>query len=754
MIQHANSFIYIMANRCLILCHHPSERSMMRNGDGSLFRTEKAKGRKAFKLFAFSMLCCIMMTWVYRGKQLAESDGSRWLTALLLGLLASEIWFAFYWLVTQTVRWNPVHRYPSKEKLYQRSQLPKVDMFVCTADPIAEPPALVVSTVLSLMAYNYPAEKLSLYLSDDGGSILTFYALWEASLFAKHWIPFCKNFNVELRSPAVFFSKLTDPLKEWYHVKNLYEEMVSRIDDVVELGRIPEKLKEEDGFSRWHSGMTSRNHEPILKILLDGRDPASLDMDGNRLPTLVYMAREKRPEYHHNFKAGAMNALIRVSSVISNAPFILNVDCDMYSNNSDSIFDSLCFFLDEEKGGNIAFVQYPQCFDNLTKNDLYAGSLNVVSGSELPGFDGWGGPPYIGTGCFHRREALCGRIYGRDYKENWNKGTLAVRENASILEQRATEIATCTYEHNTLWGKQMGLKYGCAVEDVVSGLAIHCKGWRSVYYNPQKKAFLGTSPTTLRDSLTQHKRWAEGQLQIVFSKNCSFIAGHNRMKLGHQMAYGIYNFWPLNSLPTLYYIIVHPLCLLNGVSLFPKISSPWVLPFAYVFIAKNAYSLAESLMCGDTVLGWWNSQRMWLMKRIGSYFLAIVNNIATALGFSRLGFAITSKATDDQEVSKRYEKEMMEFGSSSPFFTIIGAVAMLNLICFVYGMKRAVVNGKTETLMVQILLTGVVVLLNIPVYEGLFLRKDKGRLSLSTTLASLGFAMSACLLTVSKGTAI
>jgi hypothetical protein len=28
------------------------------------------------------------------------------------------------------------------------------------------------------------------------------------------------------------------------------------------------------------------------------------------LPTLVYMAREKRPQWPHNFKAGAMNALV------------------------------------------------------------------------------------------------------------------------------------------------------------------------------------------------------------------------------------------------------------------------------------------------------------------------------------------------------------------------------------------------------------------------------------------------------------
>ena len=49
---------------------------------------------------------------------------------------------------------------------------------------------------------------------------------------------------------------------------------------------------------------------PISQILIDGKDKGALDSEGNVLPTLVYMAREKRPQYHHNFKAGAMNALV------------------------------------------------------------------------------------------------------------------------------------------------------------------------------------------------------------------------------------------------------------------------------------------------------------------------------------------------------------------------------------------------------------------------------------------------------------
>lgn len=38
-----------------------------------------------------------------------------------------------------------------------------------------------------------------------------------------------------------------------------------------------------------------------------------LDSDGNELPRLVYVSREKRPGFQHHKKAGAMNALVSVN---------------------------------------------------------------------------------------------------------------------------------------------------------------------------------------------------------------------------------------------------------------------------------------------------------------------------------------------------------------------------------------------------------------------------------------------------------
>jgi len=51
----------------------------------------------------------------------------------------------------------------------------------------------------------------------------------------------------------------------------------------------------------------------------------------------------------------------------------------MYSNNADTIQEILCFFLDETKGQDIAYVQFPQSYNNITKNDHYGNSYLVCS---------------------------------------------------------------------------------------------------------------------------------------------------------------------------------------------------------------------------------------------------------------------------------------------------------------------------------------------------------------------------------------
>ena len=92
----------------------------------------------------------------------------------------------------------------------------------------------------------------------------------------------------------------------------------------------------------------------------------------------------------HLFKLHVFVEQIRVSSEISNAPFILNVDCDMYANDADTVREILCFFMDEKTGHEVAYVQFPQNYDNLTKNDIYSNAAFSTSGvSSKYFFQNW-----------------------------------------------------------------------------------------------------------------------------------------------------------------------------------------------------------------------------------------------------------------------------------------------------------------------------------------------------------------------------
>jgi len=68
---------------------------------------------------------------------------------------------------------------------------------------------------------------------------------------------------------------------------------------------------------------------------------------------------------------------VRVSAVITNAPYLLNVDCDHYINNSKALREAMCFMMDPILGKKICYVQFPQRFDGIDCHDRYS-NRNVV----------------------------------------------------------------------------------------------------------------------------------------------------------------------------------------------------------------------------------------------------------------------------------------------------------------------------------------------------------------------------------------
>ncbi|XP_027357642.1 cellulose synthase A catalytic subunit 2 [UDP-forming]-like isoform X3 [Abrus precatorius] len=340
-----------------------------------------------------------------------------WLTSVIC-----EIWFAVSWILDQFPKWCPIERETYLDRLSLRyekegkpSELADIDVFVSTVDPMKEPPLITANTVLSILAVDYPVDKVACYVSDDGAAMLTFEALSETSEFARKWVPFCKKFSIEPRAPEWYFAQKVDYLKdkvdaafirERRAIKREYEEFKVRINALVAMAqKVPEDGWTMQDGTPW-PGNNVRDHPGMIQVFL-GQNGVR-DIEGNELPRLVYVSREKRPGYEHHKKAGAMNALVRVSAIITNAPYLLNVDCDHYINNSKALREAMCFMMDPTSGKKICYVQFPQRFDGIDRHDRYSNRNVVFFDINMKGLDGIQGPIYVGTGCVFRRQALYG----------------------------------------------------------------------------------------------------------------------------------------------------------------------------------------------------------------------------------------------------------------------------------------------------------------------------------------------------------
>ncbi|KAL3515146.1 hypothetical protein ACH5RR_022048 [Cinchona calisaya] len=414
--------------------------------------------------------------------------------------IVCEIWFAFSWILDQLPKLCPINRATDlnvlKEKFETptpvnptgKSDLPGIDVFVSTADPEKEPPLVTANTILSILAANYPVEKLACYVSDDGGALLTFEAMAEAASFANLWVPFCRKHDIEPRNPESYFNMKKDPyknklsldfVKDRRRVKREYDEFKVRInglpdsirrrsdachareeikaqkqqiqksgDELVENVKIPKGTWMADE-SHWPGTWmdpapdhSRGDHAGIIQVML--KAPSDEPLQGNaddgiidltdvdiRLPMLVYCSREKRPGYDHNKKAGAMNALVRASAIMSNGAFILNLDCDHYVYNSQALREGMCFMMDRG-GDRICYVQFPQRFEGIDPSDRYANHNTVFFDGNMRALDGLQGPVYVGTGCLFRRIAL----YGFDpprYKEDHSGSCFGRRKKHAKL---------------------------------------------------------------------------------------------------------------------------------------------------------------------------------------------------------------------------------------------------------------------------------------------------------------------------------
>ncbi|XP_020547350.1 cellulose synthase A catalytic subunit 4 [UDP-forming]-like, partial [Sesamum indicum] len=442
------------------------------------------------RLHAFLHGIALLSLFYYRITSLADIIRNRDNTLLLphVLILISELILSFIWLLSQAAKWKPVARKTYPERLPGDEKLPSIDVFICTADPNKEPCVKVMNTVISALALDYPPHKLHVYLSDDGGSVATFRAIKQAWKFSKLWVPFCKKYKVKIACPEAYFLTDDESGPDGKFQSNEFIVEKKEIETrYAEFKEIVAKIIADTSIS------VSKDHPPMIEVIDDANDDG-IDSNQREIPLLVYVAREKRPSHPHHFKAGALNVLLRVSAMISNSPYILVLDCDMYCNDPSSARQAMCFHFDHELSPKLGFVQFPQKFYNINETDINDGQQRSVW-SKWEGLDGIMGPILSGTCFYIKREALCGtqkfredvdfiklkKCFGSSnefiksisiyHKRNYQIEH-KFRENK--VEEELQLLASCSYDDDTKWGKEVGFRYISVVEDYFTGFNLHC----------------------------------------------------------------------------------------------------------------------------------------------------------------------------------------------------------------------------------------------------------------------------------------
>ncbi|KAG6487611.1 hypothetical protein ZIOFF_056201 [Zingiber officinale] len=530
-------------------------------------------------------------------------------------------------------------------------------------------------------------------------------------------------------------------------MQEMYENMKDRIGRATERNYISKDLvsdgEELEFFKRW-KGFSRNNHPTIIKVffssmnineastnlcllapedavleqvlLENGKD---VDIAGNSLPNLIYT---------------------RVSGALSNAPIVLTLDCDTFSNDPRAPLRALCYFLDPSLAADLAFVQFPQRYQGINEDDIYASRYMRFFRFNPRGMDGLRGPNYVGTGCFFARASLHGDTKAALPISRLEAGRFSASED---VLKKAHGLAKCDYEDASSWGSTIGFRYGSLVEDFHTGYRLQCEGWRSVFCNPERAAFVGDVPKNLNDAISQMRRWVVGLYEVGFSRHNPLSYGVRKASFPVGLIYAHCVFLGVWCVPLMIYGLLPQLALINRVPLFYfdlssslQVSDPWFFVYAYLFLAAYLCDLLDFLVDGVPFRRWWNDQRIWLIRGPTVYLFGTLEFLLNSLSVSAPGFNVTSKVTEEEQAD-RYARGEFDFAARSPFFGVLAAVAVVNLSAVAVGIKR-VVTGEVEIgeFSMQLALCGFVAVNCWPIYGAMFWRRDGGRMPVSVTAAA------------------
>ncbi|KAM0900813.1 hypothetical protein ACQ4PT_020384 [Festuca glaucescens] len=676
-----------------------------------LYRNFKVKGilLHPYRLLSLIRLVAIIMFFVWRVRH-PHADGM-WLWWISM---VGDLWFGVTWLLNQIAKLSPVKRVPDLALLKQQfdlpdgnSNLPVIDVFINTVDPINEPMICTMNSILSILAVDYPVDKHACYFSDDGGSIIHFDGLLETAKFAALWVPFCRKHSIEPRAPESYFSVKARPytgnapedfINDRTHISREYDEFKERLDALFTV--IPKRGYNHadtkgDAKATWmadgtqwpgtwiepaenhkkgqHDGIVQvmlkhPGHEPELGLPASTNNPLDFSAVDARLPMLVYISREKRPGCDHQKKAGAMNVQLRVSALLTNAPFIINFDCDHYVNNSKAFRAGICFMLDRREGNNTAFVQFPQRFDDVDPTDSskkFGSSLSFMSSI----------PP----------------------SANQERSIMSPPALEESVMADVADVMTCAYEDGTEWGKEVGWVYNIATEDVVTGFRLHRNGWWSMYCRMEPDAFAGTAPINLTERLYQILRWSGGSLEMFFSPYCPLLAGR-RLHPMQRIAYANMTAYPVSSVFLLFYLLFPVIWIFRGQFYIQKPFPTYVLYLVIVIVMTELIGVIEIKWAGLTLLDWIRNEQFYIVGATAVYPTAVLHMVLKLFGFKGVSFKLTAKQVASSTSDKFAELYAVQW---APLLIPTMVVIAVNVCAIGASIGKAIVGGWSLMQMVD-----------------------------------------------------
>lgn len=114
----------------------------------------------------------------------------------------------------------------------------------------------------------------------------------------------------------------------------------------------------------------------------------------------------------------------------------------------------------------------------------------------------------------------------------------------------------------------------------------------------------------------------------------------------------------------------------------------------------------------------WNEQRIWMIKAVTACLFGCVDVLMKYIGIAKANFRLTNKAIDQEKLDK-YEKGKFDFQGAKMFMIPLTLLVLLNLGCFIGGAKGLIAGGNAAEMFGQGLLSLYVLVLSLPILEGL-----------------------------------